>query len=231
MRGESHLTVSVLMALPTTMVLFNMLPSAGFNALIYVLGGLMIGSLLPDVDASDSKIMYGSWKGIGLFGKYLFYKPMTWILRKHSEAIKDEHRGYLHSLFGCLLAALFFAIPIGIIFVLTAYVWLVPFELSLLIWYVWLGIPIGFLMHLVEDGFTKSGVRWFFPRGKAYSGHVSTGKKSEYNLVTAFFLAFGLLTVGAYMVAASMMTLLTVVLLSVALVGVLFAANRFISKI
>jgi membrane-bound metal-dependent hydrolase YbcI (DUF457 family) len=219
------------MVLPTTMVLFSMLPSKEFNALIYVLGGLMVGSLLPDIDASDSKIMYGSWKGIGLFGKYLFYKPMTWILRRRSEAFQDEHRGYLHSLIGCLLATLFFALPIGVIFILTAYVWLVPFGLSVLIWYAWLGLPIGFLMHLVEDSFTKSGVRWFFPRGKAYSGRTSTGKKSEYNLLTAFLITFGILTVGAWMIAPSPMILLTVVLLSVVLVGVLFAANRFISKI
>jgi hypothetical protein len=49
------------------MVLFNLLPSESFNAIIYLLGGVMIGSLLPDVDASDAKVMHGYWKPIGLF--------------------------------------------------------------------------------------------------------------------------------------------------------------------
>lgn len=135
MRGESHLTVSIMISLPTTMVLFNMIPNTMVSALLYILGGIMLGSLLPDVDASDAKVLHGYWKPIGLFGKYMFYKPMTWILRTRSDAFRDEHRGYLHSLLGCFLAMIFFAIPIAIIFVVSTYIWLVPLDTSILVWY------------------------------------------------------------------------------------------------
>ena len=213
------------------MVLYNMIPDAMVNALLYVLGGIMLGSLLPDVDASDAKVMHGYWKPIGLFGKYLFYKPMTWILRTRSDAFQDEHRGYLHSLLGCFLAMIFFAIPIAIIFVISTYVWFVPQDTSILIWYAWIGLPLGFLMHLVEDSFTKSGVRWIFPRGKTYSSQTRTGRKSEYNLLSAFFISYGVLTVIVWMVPVSFTVLLGAILGSIVLLGILFAVNPIISKL
>lgn len=231
MRGESHLLVSILISLPTSMVLFNLLPSENFNAIIYLLGGVMIGSLLPDVDASDAKVMHGYWKPIGLFGKYLFYKPMTWVLRSRSESFQEQHRGYLHSLIGCLLAAVFFAIPIGVIFLVSIFLWTVPIELASLIWYLWIGLPFGFLMHLLEDSFTKSGVRWFFPRGKTYSGQTRTGKRSEYNLISAFIILYGLMTILVWMQPASFELLLGTILGSILLLGVLYAVNPIISKL
>lgn len=58
MRGEAHLLVSILIAAPTSMVLFNLLPSDSANAIAYLLGGVMIGAILPDVDASDVKLAW-----------------------------------------------------------------------------------------------------------------------------------------------------------------------------
>ncbi len=191
----------------------------------------MLGSLLPDVDASDAKVLHGYWKPIGLFGKYLFYKPMTWILRTRSDAFRDEHRGYLHSLLGCFLAIIFFAIPIAIIFVVSTYIWLVPLDTSILVWYAWIGLPFGFLMHLVEDSFTKSGVRWVFPRGKTYSSHTSTGKKSEYNLLSAFFITYGVFTVIVWMLPASFTTLFGAIVGTVVLLVILYTVNPIISKL
>jgi len=223
--------VSILMALPTTMVLFNLLPPESFNAIVYFLGGIMIGSLLPDVDASDAKVMHGSWKPIGLFGKYIFYKPMTWILHNKSDAFRDEHRGYLHSLIGCVFAAVFFAIPIGFLFFLSTFIWAVSIDLTILIWYIWLGIPLGFIFHLFEDSFTKSGVRWFFPRGKAYSSETRTGRRSEYNLLTVFFVLYGLFTVFVWMQQATIELLLMTMVGTFVLLGVLYIVNPLISKL
>ncbi len=190
-----------------------------------------MGALLPDVDASDSKVMRGYWRPIGLFGKYLFYKPMTWILKSKSDSFHEEHRGYLHSLLGCLLATVFFAIPIAIIFVVLVYALQVQFDLSVIIWYAWLGIPIGFLLHLVEDSFTKSGVRWFFPRGKTYSGATRTGRKSEYTMMTAFLLSFGVLVIVVYYLPASTILLGEALLASLVLLLVLFGLNPVLSRI
>ena len=231
MRGESHLTASFMISLPTLMVLYNMAPDTMIDVMGYVLGGVLLGCLLPDVDASDAKVMHGYWRPIGLFGKYLFYKPMTWILRTRSDAYREQHRGYLHSFIGCFLATIFFAIPIVIIFLHSTYVLLLPLETTITVWYVWIGLPFGFLMHLVEDSFTKSGVRWIFPGGKTYSSQTTTGKKSEYNLLSAFFVTYGILTVIVYMLPASVTILLGSVIGSLVLLGVLYAINPIISRL
>ena len=231
MRGESHLIASFMISLPTLWALYSIAPDTMTDVMGYVLGGVLLGCLLPDVDASDAKVMHGYWRPIGLFGKYLFYKPMTWILRTRSDAYREQHRGYLHSFIGCFLATFFFAIPIAIIFVLSTYVSLVPLETSILVWYAWIGLPFGFLMHLVEDSFTKSGVRWIFPGGKTYSSQTSTGKKSEYNLLSAFIVTFGILTAIVYMATPSFIVLFGAILGSLILLGALYAANPIISRL
>ena len=231
MRGESHLIASFMISLSTIWALYSMAPDAMTDVIGYVFGGVLLGCLLPDVDASDAKVMHGYWRPIGLFGKYLFYKPMTWILRTRSDAYREQHRGYLHSFIGCFLATFFFAIPIAIIFVLSTYVSLVPLETSILVWYAWIGLPFGFLMHLVEDSFTKSGVRWIFPGGKTYSSQTSTGKKSEYNLLSAFIVTFGILTAIVYMATPSFIVLFGAILGSPVLLGALYAANPIISRL
>jgi len=96
MRGESHLIASFMICLPTIAALYTMASNTLPEAIVYVLGGVLLGCLLPDVDASDAKVMHGHWRPIGLFGKYVFYKPMTWILRTRSDEYREKHRGYLH---------------------------------------------------------------------------------------------------------------------------------------
>ncbi len=231
MRGESHLTASFMISLPTIWTLYSMAPDAMIEVIAYVLGGVLLGCLLPDVDASDAKVMHGYWRPIGLFGKYLFYKPMTRILRTRSDEYREQHRGYLHSFIGCFLATIFFAIPIAIIFLYSTYVMLLPLETSIWVWIVWIGLPFGFLMHLVEDSFTKSGVRWRFPGGKTYSSQTSTGKKSEYSLLSAFIVTYGILTAIVYIATPSFIVLLWAILGSLGMLDVLYTANPIISRL
>jgi membrane-bound metal-dependent hydrolase YbcI (DUF457 family) len=197
----------------------------------YVLGGVLLGCLLPDVDASDAKVMHGYWRPIGLFGKYFFYKPMTWILKTRSDAYREQHRGYLHSFIGCFLATIYFAIPIAILFLHSTYVMLLPLETTIWVWVIWIGLPFGFLMHLVEDSFTKSGVRWMFPNGKTYSSQTSTGKKSEYNLLSAFIVTYGILTAIIYMAPPSFIVLFGAILGSLIFLSALYVANPIISRL
>lgn len=229
MRGDSHLLLSILMSLPTAMVLFN-LNQQTVNVLTYFLGGIMLGSLLPDVDASDAKIMHGRSKPIGFFGKYLFYRPITWVLRTHSNTFNDRHRGYLHSLLGCFLATLYFAIPVAIIFFVLTFYFLVELRFTLLFWYAWIGLPFGFLMHLTEDSFTKSGVRWLFPRGQPMHSTIRTGHRSEYSMTTAFFLTYGILTVFVYLQPPTLLLLLLTLAATTVLVVVLYAVSPLITK-
>ena len=231
MRGESHLIASFMISLPTIWALYSMAPDIMIDVIGYVIGGVLLGCLLPDVDASDAKVMHGYWRPIGLFGKYLFYKPMTWILKTRSDAYREQHRGYLHSFIGCFLATIFFTIPIAIIFLHSTYVLLLPLETTIWVWIVWIGLPFGFLMHLVEDSFTKSGVRWMFPNGKTYSSQTSTGKKSEYTLLSAFIVTYGILTAIVYMATPSFIVLFGAILGTLVLLGALYVANPIISRL
>jgi hypothetical protein len=73
LRGEAHLAISVMIALPSFWIAYNLTTLVVWrNGLIFLIYGLAFGSLLPDVDGSRSKIMYGVWKPFGLIGKYLF---------------------------------------------------------------------------------------------------------------------------------------------------------------
>jgi len=132
-----------------------MAPDAMIEVIGYVLGGVLLGYLLPDVDASDAKVMHGYWKPIGLFGKYIFYKPMTWILRTRSDAYREQHRGYLHSFIGCFLATIYFAIPIAILFLHSTYVQLLPLETTIWVWVVWIGPSLKMLNDWLNLRFRK----------------------------------------------------------------------------
>jgi len=231
MRGESHLIASFMISLPSITAVYTMASNTLPEEMVYVLGGVLLGCLLPDVDASDAKVMHGYWRPIGLFGKYIFYKPMTWILRTRSDEYREKHRGYLHSFIGCFLATIFFAIPIAIIFLHSTFVLLHPLETTVWVWIVWIGLPFGFLMHLVEDSFTKSGVRWRFPGGKTYSSETRTGKRSEYNLLSAFIVTYGILTAIVYIATPSFIVLFGAILGSLVLLGALYAVNPIISRL
>jgi membrane-bound metal-dependent hydrolase YbcI (DUF457 family) len=200
------------------------------------MAGISLGSLLPELDAPDSKIMHGRWRRIGSFGKRFFYKPLVKLLHKKTDTFRDEHRGFLHSLIGWLFTSLFFA---GIAIVLYPilwfawYIWIgIPVPILWFVWYFWIGIPIGFLLHLVEDSFTKSGVRWFFPKGKPLKSKTRLHKGSEYFLLLMFFWVFGSLTVFVYyLLPSSTITLLLTIGVTLALLVLLHRLNPKISRL
>ncbi|MFW9888451.1 MAG: metal-dependent hydrolase [Candidatus Thorarchaeota archaeon] len=223
MRGESHLTISMLMVLPAWYAIYMFNPSPLWQSgYALVLVGIATGSLFPDVDASDAKIMHGTWKPVGFFGKYVFYKPLTRVLGKRSDLFRDEHRGFLHSLLGCLLASVFFAacsLIIGI------------FQSAWSVWWFWLGIPIGFLLHLAEDSFTKGGVRWFFPHGEPTLSTTQTFRGSEYLLVMAFQIGAVILLTVVWLLPSSIMLILITCGVTLILFGFFHRINPRISKL
>ena len=221
MRGESHLWMSLFVALPAFTVLYTLSPSVQYrNSVIFIMMGISVGSLLPDFDARDAKVMHGWWRPIGLIGKYLFYKPLAKLLHWTADTFRNEHRGFLHSLIGWLFTSLFFA---GISIVLYPIAWFV--------WHIWIGIPIGFLLHLAEDSFTKRGVRWFFPKGEPLRSTTRTHTGSEY-LLFMFFIVFGSLTVFVYyLLPSSTITLLLTIGVTLALLVLLHRLNPRISRL
>lgn len=106
------------------------------NIVILVATG--IGASLPDIDEYNSSTSRKSLINFSLF------------LR---------HRGITHSLLGWL----FFSA--GLFFLMNHFM---PIQLkahALPNWWgsLWLGLTIGYFLHLIEDSFSKEGIDWFVP--------------------------------------------------------------------
>lgn len=139
--------------------------------------GAMMGALLPDLDASQSKIRHLSWP----LGRTHIkpFQPLATIVHKIL-----GHRGFLHSFGGWLWVA---AICLPLFW------WLR--------WSAWFGLMLGFGSHLATDALTKSGIpfwQWRPTRqSKARRVHlvprplwISTGSAEE-------GIYFALFSVGA----------------------------------
>lgn len=95
------------------------------------------GALLPDLDASESKI-----KHLKIPGTH--FKPF--LLPAQVVHRTDQHRGLLHSLWGLGMAAL----------IVAPATW----------WTGWapaVALLLGYASHLFGDAATKSGIRLFYP--------------------------------------------------------------------
>ena len=96
-----------------------------------------LGSLLPDLDAADSRI-----KRLDVGGIAPFALPALVLHRAFG------HRGALHSLLGLLAAGLLVALPLGSVLG-AAPAW---------------ALLLGYASHLVLDACTRSGVPLLWPR-------------------------------------------------------------------
>lgn len=97
-----------------------------------------LGSLVPDVDQKDSLINY-----------LLPVKLDNYF----------KHRGMTHSLIGFLI----FAFCSYFLLKLFAPIEFANFELTSVRYCAWLGLVIGYFLHLVEDSFSQAGIRWLQP--------------------------------------------------------------------
>ena len=96
----------------------------------------VVGSLLPDLDARESKLSNVAIGGIA---------PLKLVARLLSRSL--GHRGPMHSLFAVLVVALAFGLPLALL--------LDPFA--------GFGLTLGYLSHLLLDACTKSGVPLYWP--------------------------------------------------------------------
>ena len=96
-----------------------------------------VGALLPDLDASDSKLRHLNL-GIG-------FEPFS--LPGHFMSKALSHRGLLHSGLGISLCAVLFALPLGL--------WLG--------WQAGLSLILGYISHVALDGCTRTGVPLLYP--------------------------------------------------------------------
>lgn len=99
----------------------------------------VLGSLLPDLDARESKLSNVQLGGVAWF------KPAA-----HLAYRRLGHRGAMHSLLAVLVVAVVIGLPLA--------VFLDPL--------VGLGLVLGYLSHLALDGCTRSGVPLLWPQAE-----------------------------------------------------------------
>lgn len=103
-----------------------------------ILGATTVGALLPDVDHPNSVIS----KRLGI----PLYKLFT-------------HRGMTHSLLGWLIFS-------GLTYMLGNYVFSYFDLVNPLVhvsFCLWLGLSLGYFLHLLEDSWSRAGIRWLAP--------------------------------------------------------------------
>ena len=109
------------------------------------IGATLVGSVLPDLDSKDSKV--------------------TNVL--HSKIYKHAiHRGFLHSIWFWIIFAM---ITHMIIDALLGWCHLgITFSSHTISFTggLWLGLVMGYLLHIIEDYFSAASVLWFYPLGQ-----------------------------------------------------------------
>ena len=178
MRGVNHAWVTLIYVAAIALALQN----DGFInkavAMILILSGF-VGSLLPDIDASDSLILHGEIKGIGLFFRKALY-PIVAFIAERLFNIPKIHRGITHSLLGILIVDLL----LSPILYASAYLYFIEGKIDLVgfitipLWII-IGLSIGSIFHLMEDSFTKSGVYWLLSSRRLLRGNIRTFTKKE----------------------------------------------------
>jgi inner membrane protein len=129
-----------LMAGLSALWLMEALPASATENMALLAGAAALGSLLPDLDASESKI-----KHLSIGGIKPFYLP--------SEMIYSQlgHRSFLHSLYGLAFCA-------------CSCLLLSPFTG----WQAALALWLGYASHLAADAMTRSGIPWLYPQPRRY---------------------------------------------------------------
>ena len=117
-----------------------------------------LGALLPDLDASQSKIKHLKLPGTNLKP---FFIPAQLV------CAADRHRGLLHSLLGWLMVAIL-SLPLSV-------------EIG---GAPWLAFLLGYGSHLLADLSTKSGLMLLYPNKKRHyllpkGWRITTGSQAE----------------------------------------------------
>lgn len=126
-----------------------------------------LGALLPDLDASESKVKHLKIPGTTI-------KPF--LLPAQVVHRTEQHRGLLHSLWG-----------LGMITLM-----IIPF-LFLIGWAPIISLLLGYASHLLGDSATKSGIRLFYPSATRFhllpkSWRFTTGSLAEEALMAPLAL-------------------------------------------
>ena len=212
MRGHYHVLISFLGPFSVIYPLYR-LAMINENVLIVMIIGIFLGSLVPDVDASDAHILHGELREIGLFFKYVIYNPVAYLAERIFK-IKKRHRGIMHSVLGIFLFQLIlFSILLIIEIIYSHYESVSLHYLLMLNGYFFLAFTIGCILHIIEDGYTISGVMPFLPKQIRLSGNIRTFSKKEDRFGGALIIVLGAIFIYAYItleyITALLLTIIT----------------------
>jgi membrane-bound metal-dependent hydrolase YbcI (DUF457 family) len=192
MRGKDHIAIStgsaLLLAAPW--LLIHPVAVAIFTA------GVIIGSLLPDTDAADSKLHYmdGIARIFSLIMRPIIIPITKLVYRVLEKPFNPAHRGSMHTLFGVIVYTLIITLLIGSVLYLMGF-W------NIIIGFFFLGLFAGGIFHLLEDCCTRSGLMPFKPfSDKKYAGSINTGSRIDirpgFYATVLIFVAAGVVVAG-----------------------------------
>lgn len=142
--------------------------------LLIMLAATGVGALLPDVDQHNSTASRNSPINFSFFFR---------------------HRGITHTIVGWIVFSV-------ILYYLMNYFRIIPLNAAIFSddWgCLWLGLVVGYILHLIEDGFSRGGINWLWPLTKKplkLWPHYKVGGKFE-NFLT-FLAKLSLLGVSFY---------------------------------
>jgi len=192
MRGKDHIAIStgsaLLLAAPW--LLIHPVAVAIFTA------GVIIGSLLPDTDATDSKLHYmdGIARIFSLIMRPIIIPITKLVYRVLEKPFNPAHRGSMHTLPGVIIYTLIITLLIGSVLYLMGF-W------NIIIGFFFPGLFAGGIFHLLEDCCTRSGLMPFKPfSDKKYAGSINTGSRIDirpgFYATVLIFVAAGVVVAG-----------------------------------
>ncbi|MCZ0863137.1 metal-dependent hydrolase [Methanocorpusculum vombati] len=171
MRGDDHIGISLGVAF---LIISPILISQPVISVLFLIG-VIIGSLLPDADASDSKMYYMSEIVLAFA---LLMKPIVYLTRSVYKLLHihydSRHRKSLHTILGITISVIMLSLLINIVVLLIG-LW-TPLLIPLCI-----GLYVGSIFHLIEDCCTKSGLSPLLPfSDRHFSGKIITSSRRNF---------------------------------------------------
>lgn len=184
-------------------------------SVVFLLGAA-IGSLIPDVDASDATIFHSHVRGLNsepgkavgkfigpvlpLFGyttKYMIYKPVVHVFNfVTSYEFTEKHRNFSHSILGVVTLTAVTGLYITPVLIYTGFFAFMPLAVFLF------GYIFGALLHILEDSCTKSGIAWNAPFSSTkLKGGLTTGEDNRQPRTLLYTL--GILSIAVFAVKQS----------------------------
>ena len=192
MKGRNHELISLGLVLPFFVTIHLNELVDNLYLLLFMIG-VAIGSLVPDVDATDARIMHGYYEYAGLFFKHAIYRPIAFLTGEKG------HRKIMHRLKGMVLTiamlTLIFLVIIIAYWILTGHG--ASLALVLVILSFFIGLSLGYCLHLFEDMHTVSGIQWT-ENGRTIRGPIRTGTKQEDFVAITYMIWGTICTFGAY---------------------------------